>query len=187
MVLAVDAGVDFKRKIMTVKDTKMTFNIWDTAGHQDYRMITANFLKGSSGILLAFDLNRKETYSTLKDWTNIIEEHWDQSKNGKLFLLGNKADLIKADQERPIAPQKLQEFIREGNIDKYFEVRSADSGLCEERDKHERAVPRAGRSDHQKPQPQEAEPSLRHERAVQKVAEEGSQEQERRLLLVLCT
>ena len=115
---------------MTVKDTKMTFNIWDTAGHQDYRMITANFLKGSSGILLAFDLNRKETYTTLKDWTNIIEEHSDQ--NGTVFLLGNKVDMIKEGQERPIPPQLIDDFIKENNISKYYEVRKGDSGVCEE-------------------------------------------------------
>lgn len=130
MVVVVDAGVDFKRKIMTVKDTKMTFNIWDTAGHQDYRMITANFLKGSSGILLAFDLNRKETYTTLKDWTNIIEEHSDQ--NGTVFLLGNKVDMIKEGQERPIPPQLIDDFIKENNISKYYEVRSDHAGVCEE-------------------------------------------------------
>ena len=105
---------------MTVKDTKMTFNIWDTAGHQDYRMITANFLKGSSGILLAFDLNRKETYNTLKDWTSIIEEHSDQS--GTVFLLGNKCDMIKPGEERPIDPQLINTFIEQNNISKYYEV-----------------------------------------------------------------
>jgi len=114
------AGVDFKRKIMVVKDSKMTFNIWDTAGHQDYRLITANFLRGSSGILLAFDLKRRETFDTLKDWMSIIEEYSDG--NAVVFLLGNKVDMYNDGSERVIPQALIENFIKENNINKYFEV-----------------------------------------------------------------
>lgn len=105
---------------MTVKDTKMTFNIWDTAGHQDYRLITANFLRGSSAILLAFDLTRKETYDTLKGWMEIIEEYSDNSPI--IFLLGNKADKLSPGDERPIPLHLIEQFRKENNINQYFEV-----------------------------------------------------------------
>lgn len=81
-------GVDFKRKDMYVQGSKMTFNIWDTAGHQDYRMITANFLRGSAGILLVFDLTKEKTFQALKVWMDIIEEYSEE--NAIIFLLGNK-------------------------------------------------------------------------------------------------
>ena len=105
---------------MTVKETKMTFNIWDTAGHQDYRLITANFLRGSSAILLAFDLTRRETYDTLKGWMEIIEEYSDNSPI--IFLLGNKADKLVASEERPIPINLIEQFCKENNINQYFEV-----------------------------------------------------------------
>lgn len=98
----------------------MTFNIWDTAGHQDYRLITANFLRGSSGILLAFDLNRKETYDTLKGWIDIIDEYSDN--NPIIFLLGNKADMLVSGEERPIATNLIEEFKTQNSINQYFEV-----------------------------------------------------------------
>ena len=98
----------------------MTFNIWDTAGHQDYRLITANFLRGSSGILLAFDLNRKETYDTLKGWIDIIDEYSDN--NPIIFLLGNKADKLVSGEERPIATNLIEDFKTQNSITQYFEV-----------------------------------------------------------------
>lgn len=105
---------------MTVKDTKMTFNIWDTTSHQDYRIITANFLRGSSGIFLAINLERKETYENLKDWMSIIEDYSDGQ--AVVFLLGNKVDMFKPGDERPITPTMVDKFCQDNNINKYFEV-----------------------------------------------------------------
>lgn len=98
----------------------MTFNIWDTAGHQDYRLITANFLRGSSAILLAFDLTRRETYDTLKGWMEIIEEYSDN--NPIIFLLGNKADKLAKDDEQPISLELIEQFRKENSINKFFKV-----------------------------------------------------------------
>lgn len=121
----------------------MTFNIWDTAGHQDYRLITANFLRNSSGILLAFDLMRKETYESLKDWIQIIEEFSDG--NAIVFLLGNKVDMCKEGEPRPIEPVLLETFIKENNINKYFEVVPFDPGIGKEQQEHQRNLPAACR------------------------------------------
>ena len=88
---------------MYVQGSKMTFNIWDTAGHQDYRMITANFIRGSAGILLVFDLTKEKTFQALKVWMDIIEEYSEE--NAIIFLLGNKQDILKEQGE----PQKDEE------------------------------------------------------------------------------
>lgn len=107
----------------------MTCNIWDTAGHQDYRQITANFLRDSSGILLAFDLSREETYHTLKDWMAIVRDYTDG--NHTLFLLGNKVDAIQEDT-RPLGRDFIDKFVEENEIVHYFEVISFDAGFSKE-------------------------------------------------------
>lgn len=113
-------GVDFKRKDMYIGQSKMTFNIWDTAGHEDYRMITANFLRGSSGILVVFDLLEENTFKGLKEWMQIIQDYADE--NALIFLIGNKQDKLDEQGNPTSGEEKIQEFAKDNDIRHFFRV-----------------------------------------------------------------
>ncbi len=49
-------GVDFKIRQMEVDDKKIKLQIWDTAGHERFKTITAAYYKGAHGIIVAYDI-----------------------------------------------------------------------------------------------------------------------------------
>lgn len=89
------SGIDFKRKVVNIKGDSVKINLWDTAGHQDYRMVTANFLKGCSAIILVSDSTKLSSTADLELWKDTIKDYATDST--PVFLLANKADLLKDD------------------------------------------------------------------------------------------
>lgn len=91
-----DPGIDFKRKVVNIKGDLVKINLWDTAGHQDYRMVTANFLKGCSSVILVSDATRLTETEDLVIWKETIMEY--ASETTPIFHMANKADLLKDDE-----------------------------------------------------------------------------------------
>ena len=65
-------GADFASKTVEITDTsgdvvKSIFQIWDLAGQVEFKAVRASFYGGCQGVLLVFDLTRKETMDKLKD------------------------------------------------------------------------------------------------------------------------
>ena len=90
-------GADFASKVVEMTDNKgeaikSIFQIWDLAGQQEFKEVRASFYGGCQGVLLVFDLTRKETMDKLKDW--ILEAAKNAGGTIKAFaLIGNKCDL----------------------------------------------------------------------------------------------
>ncbi|MDD1779328.1 MAG: GTP-binding protein [Candidatus Helarchaeota archaeon] len=105
-------GADFASKVVEMTDSKSEgiksiFQIWDLAGQQEFKEVRASFYGGCQGVLLVFDLTRKETMDKLKDW--ILEAAKNAGGTIKAFaLIGNKCDL----PERIISEQEGLEFAK---------------------------------------------------------------------------
>lgn len=90
-------GADFASKTVEMKEhtgesVKSIFQIWDLAGQVEFKEVRASFYGGCQGVLLVFDLTRKETMDQLKDW--ILEAAKNAGGSIKAFyLIGNKYDL----------------------------------------------------------------------------------------------
>lgn len=76
----------------------MKFNLWDTAGHQDYRMVTANFLKGCSSIILVTSCQHLDKTEDIEIWMETIATY--ASENPLIFLVANKCDLLSDEETR---------------------------------------------------------------------------------------
>ena len=64
-------------------------DLWDTAGQERFDAISAFYYKGSSCVLLTFDLGKTSTFLRAKSIYSQIRETF----NGKVILVGNKSDL----------------------------------------------------------------------------------------------
>lgn len=91
-------GVDFR----VINDDKMSTKtqIWDTAGADRYRSITASYYRTANGAILAFDLSRPETFNHLNDWIDDIRRYGNDKV--KIILVGCKNDLTQAIDQRKI-------------------------------------------------------------------------------------
>ena len=112
-------GVDYMDKIIDYNKFKIKLQIWDTSGEEKFRTITKNFYRNADGLLVVFDLTKKESYDHIKSWINEAKENNDKLKT---ILIGNKLDLK---DERIVAIDVAKQFTEKNNL-KYIETSAKD-------------------------------------------------------------
>ena len=112
-------GVDYMDKIIDYNNFKIKLQIWDTSGEEKFRTITKNFYRNADGLLVVYDLTRKETYDHIKIWLNEAKEY---NSNIKTVLLGNKLD---RENEREVLNKVATDYANKNNL-KYLETSAKD-------------------------------------------------------------
>ncbi|XP_049399623.1 phosphatidylinositol 4-phosphate 5-kinase 9-like [Solanum stenotomum] len=85
-------GVDFKIKTLTVGGKRLKLTIWDTAGQEKFRTLTSSYFRGAQGIILVYDVTRRDTFTNLYDvWAKEVELYCTNEDCVKM-LVGNKVD-----------------------------------------------------------------------------------------------
>lgn len=87
----VTIGVDFKIKMVEFGGKKVNLTIWDTAGQEKFRSLTSSYYRGTQGIILVYDVTRRDSFNSLEIWLNEIETYTTNPDVVKL-LVGNKID-----------------------------------------------------------------------------------------------
>ena len=84
-------GMDYKIKNYQLENGNIIkLYIWDTAGQDRFRSITSNYYKGADGIILVYDITKKDTFNSVRNWINSIKE--EAPAKVVLILVGNKVD-----------------------------------------------------------------------------------------------
>uniref|UniRef100_A0AAY5KPE9 Ras-related protein Rab-18 n=1 Tax=Esox lucius TaxID=8010 RepID=A0AAY5KPE9_ESOLU len=115
--LAATIGVDFKVKTISVDGNKAKLAIWvsyylhlvenellysqygicngcvlqDTAGQERFRTLTPSYYRGAQGVILVYDVTRRDTFTKLDNWLNELETYCTRNDLVKM-LVGNKID-----------------------------------------------------------------------------------------------
>ncbi|KAG6669762.1 hypothetical protein CIPAW_01G266100 [Carya illinoinensis] len=83
-------GVDFKVKLLTIGGKRLKLTIWDTAGQERFGTLTSSYYRGSHGIILVYDVTRRETFTNVLDiWAKEVQLYSTNHECIKI-LLGNK-------------------------------------------------------------------------------------------------
>lgn len=91
-------GVDFKVKIIEAvgsdgRNKKIKVTIWDTAGQERFRTLTSSYYRGAQGVILVYDVTRKESFTSLNMWLGEVEQFsMGGGKEVVKLLVGNKID-----------------------------------------------------------------------------------------------
>lgn len=86
-------GVDFKIKFLIMGGKKLKLTIWDTAGQERFRTLNSSYYRGAQGIILVYDVTRRETFTNLSDvWAKEVELYSTNQDCIKI-LVGNKVDM----------------------------------------------------------------------------------------------
>ena len=114
-------GVEFGAKILKVtgpdeKNYNIKLQIWDTAGQELFKSITRSYYRDAAGVMLVFDISRRDTFNHLKTWMNDIEIF--SGKDTNIILIGNKTDL---ENQRTVSTEEANEFANNYGI-KYIET-----------------------------------------------------------------
>ena len=90
-------GVDFKTKFFKFEETKIKVNYIDSAGQEKFRAISGNYLRGTDGVILVFDLTNRDSLNLVTYWAECIRKN--NRENIGMILFGNKSDL---EEERQV-------------------------------------------------------------------------------------
>ena len=86
-------GASFVSKTIQTELGKISLQLWDTVGQEKYRSINAQFIKGAHCIILGYDVTRKESFESIRDfWYNFLKKKTERD-NVLIYLVGNKIDL----------------------------------------------------------------------------------------------
>ena len=91
-------------------------SLYDTAGQERFRSITKNYINGTDGIIIIYDITNRESFEHVENWLNNINDILSDSKSSKylIVLLGNKLDLTKNDDNLKNEEKKRKVAIDEG-------------------------------------------------------------------------
>lgn len=84
-------GVELENKFFKVNNETLNVSIWDTAGQERFKSITNAYYRGANGVIIVFDLTRKETFENVKNWFTEVKN--TNNTNVQILLIGNKSDL----------------------------------------------------------------------------------------------
>ncbi|XP_065885557.1 uncharacterized protein [Dysidea avara] len=84
-------GVDYRSKDILVEGVRVQLKVWDTAGQERFFSFTKQFIRGSQGILLMYDITSPATFTDISRWIGAVQEAGLQGET--LMLIGNKYDL----------------------------------------------------------------------------------------------
>ena len=108
-------GIDFKIKIIQLKNKLIKLQIWDTAGQERFRNIGKMFYKGAHGIILTYDVTDENSFKNIRNWIKQIEEN--APTNVCKILVGNKCDK----PDRKITKSQGQNLAEDYNMS-FFET-----------------------------------------------------------------
>ncbi|CRL05844.1 CLUMA_CG018870, isoform B [Clunio marinus] len=85
-------GVDFSMKTITIDNKRIKLQIWDTAGHERFRSITSSYYRSAHGVIIVYDITKRNTFLSLQKWINEVRNYTANSV--VCALVGNKCDLV---------------------------------------------------------------------------------------------
>ncbi|CCG81643.1 putative GTP binding protein [Taphrina deformans PYCC 5710] len=82
-------GVNFMEKTISIRNTEITFSIWDLGGQREFVNMLPLVCNDAVAILFMFDLSRKSTLNSIREW---YRQARGFNKTAIPFLVGTKYD-----------------------------------------------------------------------------------------------
>lgn len=83
----------FLSKRISVDDSQVDLNIWDTAGQEKFHALGPIYYRDSHGALLIYDITDQHSFEKVKLWVKELRRMLGESVI--LFIVGNKTDLVR--------------------------------------------------------------------------------------------
>ena len=86
-------GIDFKVKTLTLNNTIVKLQLWDTAGQEKFHTIIRSYYKCAAGVLIVFDLTNIESFNNISYWLSDVNTYLGDDVS--ILIIGAKMDLYK--------------------------------------------------------------------------------------------
>jgi small GTP-binding protein len=116
-------GIDFFSRIIEIDKQKLKIQLWDSAGNEKFRSITQQYYRGTTVVLLVYDITDRSSFKNILAWIQDIQKYCNSGVC--VVLVGNKLDL--ASTKRRVYTQEGQNLARDYKF--LFYETSAKKGL----------------------------------------------------------
>ena len=99
-------GIEYYQKYLELDNKKYQISFFDTAGQEKFNSIASNSIKRANGILLMYDITKKQSYNRITEWMKSIMEYKD--KDFPIIIVGNKSDL---EEEREVTEEEGKQLL----------------------------------------------------------------------------
>ena len=101
-------------KFLLDNGKEIKLSIWDTAGQERFRATSFKTLRAAHGVIVVFDVTKRETFEHVDDWLKTIKEELQEPN---LIIFGNKVDM----EDRKVTAEEAENYAKKQNL-KYFET-----------------------------------------------------------------
>merc|ERR1712062_112584 len=85
-------GAAFLTQTVVLDDTTVKFEIWDTAGQEQYHSLAPMYYRGAKAAIIAYDITNTHSFSRARAWVLELRQQI-VNPNIVIVLAGNKSDL----------------------------------------------------------------------------------------------
>ncbi|KAJ5069754.1 rab2a member ras oncogene family [Anaeramoeba ignava] len=118
-------GVEFATRVVEIMKQKIKIQIWDTAGQERFRAITRSYFRGAVGVLLVYDVTRRNTFHHLNTW--LTDARNLTNPDTTITLIANKVDI----RERAVTREEGETYAAENDL-QYLETSAKTNTNVEE-------------------------------------------------------
>ena len=119
-------GINYAAHYLNLPQGRVDLQIWDYGGQLNYRPFIVQFLDGTSGALLMFDLTSYSSFLQIEDWWMTLEE--GLKKKVPILLVGCKDDLCEQNPaDQALSNENIQRYVEKHKFIGYIRT-SAKSG-----------------------------------------------------------
>ncbi|MHA1910877.1 MAG: Rab family GTPase [Candidatus Kariarchaeaceae archaeon] len=102
---SITVGTNISMKSVRFDTKEIQMAIWDLAGQDSFDSVRHLYYKGARGCVLIFDLTRRETLDSIKDWhAALVKDSFVKSRI-PVVIVGNKLDLA---AQREVTSEEAQ-------------------------------------------------------------------------------
>ena len=114
----------FNKEIELKDGTKVRLNLIDTAGQENYKALSVNYIKNADGVLLVYANDDRKSFEDIAGWIDSFIENTkiDVGKQLPAYLVENKRD----SNCSVIDKEEIQNLINKYHIYGYIEVSTKD-------------------------------------------------------------
>ncbi|OMJ95407.1 hypothetical protein SteCoe_1168 [Stentor coeruleus] len=81
-------GTEFRYKLITINNTQINLQIWDSAGQERYRVHPSSYYKNALCVFIVFSSDKKSTFGQIPKWFEEIDNHAEEGC--KVVLIENE-------------------------------------------------------------------------------------------------
>jgi GTPase SAR1 family protein len=119
-------GVDIKIKYLSFHGFQIILQIWEIDVLKvDFKSLLPGYLRGLSGVIIIFDLTKKESLFKITEILKLIDKYKDSQKEIPIIIVANKTDLGKK------IVLSLEDAIKIADKSKIYDYRKSSALLGE--------------------------------------------------------